>query len=99
MYSDIQSQTTVTAYIASKQLLLIFGLQESLLPSSNGVMTAVQKQTAVTAYFANEQLLLFAFATVLRGQRQTAVTAYFSSKQLLLFAFALQSCGGKAKLQ
>ena len=56
-------QTAVTAYFASKQLLLfVFELQDSLLPSSTGTLTVVQRQTAVTAYFAMKQLLLFVFA-------------------------------------
>ena len=45
-------QTAVTAYFSSKQLLLfVFELQDSLLPSSTGILTAVQRQTAVPAYF------------------------------------------------
>ena len=37
-------------------------LQVSLLPSSNGILTAKRRQTAVTGYLKCEQLLLFAFA-------------------------------------
>ena len=38
-----QSQTAVTAYFLSKQLLLfVFELQDYLLPSSTGILTAVQ---------------------------------------------------------
>ena len=74
----MQRQTAVTAYFASKQLLLlVFGLQDSLLPSSTGIVTVVQRQTAVTAYFTSKQLLLFVFA-----QQQNS--------QLLLFATTLQ---------
>ena len=47
---DVQNKTAVTAYFSSKQLLLfVFELQDSLLPSSTGMLTAVQRQTAVTA--------------------------------------------------
>ena len=43
-------QKAATAYLKSKQLLLfVFELQDSLLPSSTGMLTAVQRQTAVTA--------------------------------------------------
>ena len=59
----IQRQTAVTAYLSSKQLLMFgFELQDSLLPSSTGILTAVQRQTAVTVYFSSKQLLLFVIA-------------------------------------
>ena len=52
-------QTAVTAYLKSKRLLLFdFELQDSLLPSSTGILTVVQRQTAVTAYLKSKQLLL-----------------------------------------
>ena len=58
----MQRQTAVTAYMKSKQLLLfVFEQQDSLLPSSCGILTAEQRQTAVTAYLPNKQLLLFVF--------------------------------------
>ena len=71
--------------------------QNSILPSSTGIMTAVQRQPAVTAYFTSEQLLLFVFelqdyllpsstGIMTAVQRQTAVTDYMKSNQLLLFA-------------
>ena len=78
---------------SSKQLLLfVLEMQDSLLPSSTGILTAVQRQTAVTAYFSSNQLLLFVFELldyflpsstgILNAmQRQTAVTAYLKSKQ------------------
>ena len=89
-----------TAHFKSKQLLLfVFELQDSLLPSSTGILTAVQRRTAVTAYLSSKQLLLFVFelqdsllpssiGILTAVRRQTAVTAYLSSKQLLLFANA-----------
>ena len=48
----MQSQTAVTAsFLSSKQLLLlVFELQDSLLPSSNGILTPVQRQTTVPVY-------------------------------------------------
>ena len=54
--------TAITALFQSKQLLLfVFKMQQdSLLPSSTGILTAMQRQTAVTAYFSSKQLLLFA---------------------------------------
>ena len=58
----VQRQITVTACLSSQQgLLFLFVLQDSLLPSSNGILTAVQNKKAVTAYFASKQLLLFVF--------------------------------------
>ena len=55
----MQRQTAVTAYLKSKQLLLFFfELQDSLLPSSTGILEFLQRQTAVTAYLKSEQLLL-----------------------------------------
>ena len=49
MACPLQRQTEVTAYFSSKQLLLfVFELQDSLLPSRNG-MSATQRQRAVTA--------------------------------------------------
>ena len=95
----MESQTAVTAYFSSKPLLLfVFDLQDSLLPSSTGILTAVQRQTAVTAYSKSKRLLLFVFklqdsllpsstAILTAVQRQTAVTGYSKSKQLLLFGF------------
>ena len=48
----MRRQIEVAAYFTSKQLLLfVYKLQDSLLPSSTGILTAVQRQTAVTAYF------------------------------------------------
>ena len=90
--NSLRRQTVVAAYLKSKQLLLFaFELQDSLLPSSTGILTAVQRQTAVTAYLVSKQLLLFVFAlhdsllpsstgimTALR--RDTAATAYWKSK-------------------
>ena len=81
-------QTAVTAYFTSKQLLLfVFELQDSLLPSSTGILTTEQRQTAVTAhlYSKHKQLLLFIFelqdsllpsstGMLTAVQRQTAVT-------------------------
>ena len=88
-----EKQTAVTAYFTSTQLpLLVFELQDSLLPSSAGILTAVQRQTAVTAYFTSNQLLVFELQDSLLPsstgiltavQRQTAVTANFTSKQYL----------------
>ena len=66
-------------------LLLVFELQDSLLPSSTG--TAVQRQTAVTAYFSSKQSLLFAFDFVLKSNSRNWLVA---SKQLLLFDLQLQ---------
>ena len=43
-------------------LLFVFELQDSLLPSSTGILTAVQRKTAVTAHLKSKQLLLFFFA-------------------------------------
>ena len=61
--SYVQRQIAVTAYLQSKQLqLFVFELQDSLLPSSTGILTAEQRQTAVTAYLQSKQLLLFVFA-------------------------------------
>ena len=58
----MKRQTAVADYFSSKQLLLfVFELQDSLLPSSTDILTAVQRQTAVTAYFSSNQLLLFVF--------------------------------------
>ena len=92
--SAVQRQTTVT---------VCFELQDSLQPTSTGMLTAVQIQTAVTAYFTSKQLLLFVFELqdsllpsstdiLTTEQRQTAVTAHLYSKhkQLLLFIFELQ---------
>ena len=73
-------------------LLFVFELQDSLLSSSTGILTAVQKQTAVTAYLKSKLLLLFAFelqdsllpsstGILTAVQRQTAVTSYFSIGQ------------------
>ena len=57
-----ERQTAVTAYLESKLLLLFaFELQDSLLPTSTGIMTAVQRQTAVTAHLESKQLLKFGF--------------------------------------
>ena len=81
--------------------LYVFELQDSLLPSSTGILTAVQRQTAVTAYLQSKQLLLFVFelqdpllpsstGILTAVQRQTAVTAYLESGQLLLFVFEMQ---------
>ena len=51
IYISNQRQTTVAAGFSGKQLLLfVFELQDSLLPSSTGILTAGQRQTAVTAY-------------------------------------------------
>ena len=62
----MQRHTAVTAYSESKQLLLfVFVLQDSLLPSSTGILTAMQRQTAVTAYFSSKQLSLFVFVVSL----------------------------------
>ena len=68
-------------------LLLVFELQDSLLPSSTGILTAEQRQTAVTAYFSSKQLLLFAFGFVLKSNSRNWLVA---SKQLLLFDLQLQ---------
>ena len=69
----VQRKEAVTAHFISQQLLLFafawtlrqtafsFELQDSLLPSSSGIMTAVQRQTAVAAYLKSKQLLLFVF--------------------------------------
>ena len=76
-------------------------MQESLLPSSTGILTAVQKITAVTAYFTSKQLLLFVFelqdsllpsstGILIAIQRQKVATAYLKSKQLRLFVFVRQ---------
>ena len=48
----LQRQTAVTAYFKNEQLLLfVCALQDSLLPSSNGILTALlQRQAAVAAY-------------------------------------------------
>ena len=43
-------------------LLFVFELQDSLLPSSTDILTAMQRQTAVTAHLKSKQLLLFFFA-------------------------------------
>ena len=60
--TSVQKQTAVTAYLTSEQLLLfVFELQDSLLQSSNAILTTMQKQTAVTAYLKIKQLLLFVF--------------------------------------
>ena len=57
---DAQRQTAVTADLKSQQsLLFVFELQDSLLPSSTGILTAMQRQTAVAAYLKREQLLPF----------------------------------------
>ena len=62
VWTKLQRQTAVTAHFSSEQLLLFaFELQDSLLPSSTGILTAVQRQTTVTAYFSSKQLLLFVF--------------------------------------
>ena len=93
-------ETTVTAYLTSEQLLLfVFELQDSLLPSSTGIITAVQRQAEVTDYLKPKQLLLFVFelqdyilpsstGILTAVQRQTAVTDYLTSKQLQLFISA-----------
>ena len=85
--SVMQGQTAVTAYLKSEQLLqFVFELQDSLLPSSTGILNAAQRQTAVTAYLKREQLLLFVFqlqdsllpsstGILNAAQRQIAVTA------------------------
>ena len=108
--TTVQRQTAVTAYLKSKQLLLfVFELQDSLLPSSTGILTAVQRQTAVTAYLKSKQLLLFAFelqdsllpsstGIMTAVHRQTAVTAYLKSKQLLLFASEVYAALQSAEL-
>ena len=87
----MQIQTAVTTYLKSKQVLLFdFELQDSLLPSSTDILTAVQRQTAVAAYLSSKQLLLFVFEVqdslmpsssgiLIAVQRQTAVTAYLKS--------------------
>ena len=97
----MQRQTTVAVYYYGKLVLLLdFALQDSLLPLSTGILTAVQRQTAVTAYLNSKQLLLFVFelrdsllpsstGIMTAVQRKTAVTAYLKSKQLLLFVFEL----------
>ena len=60
--SSILLQTAVTADISSKQLLLfVFALQDSLLSSSTGILTAMQRQTSVTADISSKQLLPFVF--------------------------------------
>ena len=66
-WHSVRRQTAVTANFSSYQLLLfVFALQDSLLSSSTGILTAVQRQTAVTAYFTTKRLLLFAFAGLWR---------------------------------
>ena len=40
--------------------MFVFELQDSLLSSNTGILSAMQRQTAVTAYFSSKQLLLFA---------------------------------------
>ena len=97
--SALKTWTEVTAHLKSKQLLLfVFELQDYLLPSSNGILTAAQRQIAVTAYLKSEQLLLFVFelqdyllpssnGILAAEQRQTATIAHLKSKQLLLFVF------------
>ena len=78
-------------------MLFVFELQDSLLPSSTAILSAVQRQTAVSAYFPSKQLLLFVIelqdfllpsstGILTAMQRQTAVTENSSSEQLLLFA-------------
>ena len=96
---SVTNTLPVTAYFSSKQLLLfVVELQDSLLPSSAAILTAVQRQTTVIAYFSSKQLLLFVVelqdsllpssAAILTAmQRQTAVIAYLSREQLLLFVF------------
>ena len=98
-FAGVQMLTAVTAYFTSNQLLLfVFELQDSLLPSSTGILTAAQRQTAVTAHLKSKQLLLFVFelqdsllpsstGRLTAEQRQTAVTAYLKINQLLLFVF------------
>ena len=97
-----QSQTAATAYFKCDQLLLlVFELQNSLLPSSPGILTVVQRQTAVTSHLRCDQLLLFVLVlqdsllpsstgilTVV--QRQTAVTSHFRCNQLLFFVSTRQ---------
>ena len=61
-------QIAVAVHFTSKQLLLfVFELQDYLLPTSTGILTAVQRQTAVTAHFTSEQLLLIAFTHYCTG--------------------------------
>ena len=54
-------------YKDKQQYLLIGGLckdkdkQDSLLPSSTGILNVIQRQTAVTAYLKSKQLPQFVF--------------------------------------
>ena len=65
-------------HLASNQLLLfVFDLQDSLLPSNTGILTAVLGQTAITAYITSNHLLLFLFA------RQNTPTPYTFKKNSL----------------
>ena len=57
--SVLQRQTEVTAYLKSKQLLLI--------AFANDVM---QRKTTVTAYLKSKQLLLFVFANAVYKDKQ-----------------------------
>ena len=90
-FSIQQLLTAVTAYFTSKQLLLFaFKLQDCLLPSSTGILTAVQRQTTVTAYFSSQQFrsncLLFKSTVTDNSNCLLTIT----SEQLLLFVFELQ---------
>ena len=58
-----QRQTTVTAYLKSKQLLLfVFAWRSVCQYSMAEENHAAQRQKAVTAYLKSKQLLLFVFA-------------------------------------
>ena len=80
-----------------KLLLFAFKLQDSLLPSSTGILTGVQRQTVVTAYLKCKQLLLFVFelqdsllpsssGKLIAVKRETAVTAYLKSTAVRFLA-------------
>ena len=61
--SSIQSQTAVTDYFSSKQLLLFVFVRRSVCQHSMAEENlAAQRQTVVTVYFLSKQLLLFVFA-------------------------------------
>ena len=81
-----QRQAAVTVF---------FELQDSLLPSSTGILTVGQRQTAVTAYFKSEQLLMFNFAVDIfrkKANSSNCLIAYLKSEQSLLFAFVWRFC-------